>query len=349
MIKSNHNDYNCDICDKTYVNRQNLWRHMKIHRNSDNLKNSKTPPVNSASLQNNSKSLQNNCKKTLSDTLIDNIICKYCNKIFTRHDNLTRHINLRCKKKCTDILLDENNMLKQIIEKQSEELKEVKTMISNLLNKNCKVHPKTLQKINKQLNGDNNTVNETTNNNTVNETTNNNTVNNNITYNIIALGHENLTEVFSKKEKMNILKYKYGSLSQLVEYAHFNDKYPQFKNILITNTQNSIAYKHNPKNNQFVAVKKDDLLEDIVDARICDINSFYEELEGELDEKTKEIIDKLKEQIENDSAYRDLKKNDIKLIIYNNRKKVFKNNSKLKKQKEINKELKKETNKEIEV
>ena len=31
-----------------------------------------------------------------------------------------------------------------------------------------------------------------------------------------------------------------------------------------------------------MAVKKDELLEDIVDARMCDINSFYEELENEL-------------------------------------------------------------------
>ncbi len=182
--------------------------------------------------------------------------------------------------------------------------------------------PKTLQKINKQLNGDNNTINEINNN-----ITNKGTINNN-TINIIALGHENLTEVFSKKEKMNILKYKYGSLSQLVEYTHFNEKYPQFKNILITNTQNAIGYKFNEKKNQYVATKKDELLEDIVDARMCDINSFYEELEGELDEKTKDIIDKLKEQIENDPAYRDLKKNDIKLIIYNNRKKVSKESTK---------------------
>ncbi len=121
---------------------------------------------------------------------------------------------------------------------------------------------------------------------------------------------------------MNILKYRYGSLSQLVEYTHFNDKFPQFKNILITNTQNAIGYKFNEKKNQYVATKKDDLLEDIVDARMCDLTSFYEELEGELDEKTKEIMDKLKEQIENDPAYRDVKKNDIKLVIYNNRKKV---------------------------
>jgi hypothetical protein len=81
---------------------------------------------------------------------------------------------------------------------------------------------------------------------------------------------------------------------QLVEYAHFNDKYPQFKNILITNTQNNLAYKYDIKKKQFVAINKDDLLEDIVDARMCDINSFYEELEEELDTKTKEILDKVK-------------------------------------------------------
>jgi hypothetical protein len=109
---------------------------------------------------------------------------------------------------------------------------------------------------------------------------------------------------------------------------------PQFKNILITNTQNTLAYKYDGKKKQFVAINKDELLDDIVDSRMCDINSFYEELEGELDEKTKEILDKVKEKIDSDPAYKELfgskshialrKKKDIKLIIYNNRKKVSK-------------------------
>jgi hypothetical protein len=75
-----------------------------------------------------------------------------------------------------------------------------------------------------------------------------------------------------------------------------------------------------------MAINKDELLEDIVDARICDISSFYEELENDLDSKTKEIIEKVIDKIENDPAYRELKKKDIKLIIYNNRKKVVKDN-----------------------
>jgi ATP-dependent protease HslVU (ClpYQ) peptidase subunit len=56
----------------------------------------------------------------------------------------------------------------------------------------------------------------------------------------------------------------------------------------------------------------------------CDISSFYEELENDLDQKTKEIIEKVIDKIENDAAYKELKKKDIKLIIYNNRKKVIK-------------------------
>jgi hypothetical protein len=305
-------DYVCNICNKIYKNKSGIWKHNnKYHKDSCKLNvnhNSKSPPDNSKSPPDNSKSNFNN------------LSCKYCNKKFTRIDNLTRHINSRCSKKQENNLedtikkqTDELNQLKLLMFEQSTQLKSI---ISELINKNCKVHHKTLQKINKQLNGDHNTINENINKGTINNT-----------YNIIGLGHENLTDVFSKKEKLNILKYRFNSLPQLVEYAHFNDKYPQFKNILITNTQNNLAYKYDTKKKQFVAVNKDELLEDIVDERMCDINSFYEELEEELDTKTKEILDKVKDKIESDPAYKELKKQDIKLIIYNNRKKVIKENT----------------------
>ena len=126
---------------------------------------------------------------------------------------------------------------------------------------------------------------------------------------------------------MAILKYKYCSLPHLVEYTHFNDKYPQFKNILITNTQNTLAYKFDNKKKKFITVNKNDLLDDIIDERMCDLGSFYDELENDLDEKTKEILEIVKEKIESDPAYKELKKKDIKLIIYNNREKVDKDST----------------------
>ena len=260
MVENNSTTFRCNICNKNYKDKTGIWYHNKKYHGNNNSKILQKPPK----IETTTPETSNTTPSILS-TNLNNLSCKYCNKTFSRIDNLNRHINFRCKAKINkDSLLNENNKLKLIIEKQSEEMKEVKSVLTDLLNKNCKVHPKTLQKINKQLNlnGDHNTIN-------------NGTVNN--TYNLIALGHENLTNVFSRKEKMSILKYRYCSLPHLVEYTHFNDKYPQFKNILITNTQNTLAYKYDTKKNQFMAINKDELLEDIVDARICDISSFYEE------------------------------------------------------------------------
>jgi trans-2-enoyl-CoA reductase len=86
-----------------------------------------------------------------------------------------------------------------------------------------------------------------------------------------------------------------------------------------------LAIKYDTRKKQFITVNKDELLDDIVDERMCDINLFYEELKEELDERTKEILDKVKDKIENDlGSYKEIKKKYIKLIIYNNRKKVSK-------------------------
>jgi hypothetical protein len=65
-----------------------------------------------------------------------------------------------------------------------------------------------------------------TNNNNSNNTNSNNTINN--TINIIALGKEKLSEIYSIQEKVNILKHGHNCFTKLIEYTHTNDKYPQF-------------------------------------------------------------------------------------------------------------------------
>jgi hypothetical protein len=332
MSSINVRTYVCKLCNKNYKSKQSLWNHTNTYH-----KLSCKPYISQTSLPyDKSEKIVSNLSAIVSHTVFKNqddtpegYCCEYCGTSYSHRQSKYRH-QLKCKNKSVEedkkpeqnqkeiinLLLEQIKTQKEQLEhfkEQEKQNQEIKKTLMDLINKNCKVHPKTLQKINKQLNGDNNTINE----NNINNTT--NTVNNNNTFNIIALGHENLADVFSKKEKMAILKYRYCSLPQLVEYAHFNDKYPQFKNILITNTQNTLAYKYDTKKKQFVAVNKDELLDDIVDERMCDINSFYEELENELDEKTKEILDKVKDKIESDPAYKELKKKDIKLIIYNNR------------------------------
>ena len=314
MITNSQSKFLCIICKKEYTNRQNLWRHTKTHHNTCKSN------VSQNGLQNDQKQTfvsQNEVivSQHLTTNNINGYSCEFCNKIYSHRQSKYKH-QLKCKNKNNkDDQNKINSLLFEQLEEQKKQNQELKKTIMELINKNCKVHPKTLQKINKQLNGDHNTVNEIT----------NNTINNN--YNIIALGHENLTDVFSRKEKMAILKYKYCSLPHLVEYTHFNDKYPQFKNILITNTQNTLAYKFDNKKKKFITVNKNDLLDDIIDERMCDLSSFYDELENDLDEKTKEILEIVKEKIESDPAYKELKKKDIKLIIYNNREKVDKDST----------------------
>jgi hypothetical protein len=89
--------------------------------------------------------------------------------------------------------------------------------LKNMLQKALKIHPKTLNKINNQL------INQNC----------NNTMNN--TFNIVQLGRENLTDILTSKEKINILNRQAMSLNDLVELVHVSGKYKSFQNVYITN------------------------------------------------------------------------------------------------------------------
>jgi hypothetical protein len=189
-------------------------------------------------------------------------------------------------------------------------MENMKKELLTLMNKQCKVHPKTLQKINNTLlNNSNNT------------TTNNNIIN----YNIVQLGSENLDTVFSKNKQIEILKQKYQCLPYLIQQTHLNDKYPQYKNIMITNLQNNVAYKYDKNTNSFIAVDKTELLNEVVGARMDDIQTFFETLTDVLDAKTNDCVEKfLAKMNSREGEYYDAKLHDVKLMIYNNRDKISK-------------------------
>ena len=278
--------FSCKECNKNYKHRQSLYNHMK-----------KFHPKNSKKLQDGSKTLQMAPKHKMENESGGNIIkCEFCNKTFSKKSNLQKHINLnRCKKK-NDIILSlkkENEELKMNFQKEITELKE---QIKELMNKNCKIHYKTLQKINTQ-----------------------NNIQNQQNINIIGFNKENLLELFSDKEKLKILKKKYDSLNYFIEYAHFNNKYPQLKNIKITNMKDNIAYKYDDSKNKFIATTKDDLINDLVISRMTDIDEFQTEIYDKLSSKEQCIIKNMLDEFYNDEdKYKDKKKEDIKFIIYNN-------------------------------
>ena len=209
--------------------------------------------------------------------------CGFCNIILSKNSNLHRHL-LICKEKKK--IEDKEQLVKY--KDMEEENKKLKLQIQNLINTKCKMHYKTLNKINNNLKINGNQINK---NNCIEYI--NNVHNHNTNINIIELGKENLFDVLSEKERLNILKHRYGSIEYLINHVHFNEKYPQFHNIIVTNINNNIAYKYDKKTNQFKAIEKSRLLELLVDSRAIDVETFYELDRDKLLERDKIVLDEL--------------------------------------------------------
>jgi hypothetical protein len=217
--------------------------------------------------------------------------CKKCNKIFNSRTTRWRH-----EQKCDDkkIKIDDILEMKQENLEMKKEIKELRGIIQQSL----KIHPKQLNKINNQLNQQNN-------------------INNNNNY--IQLGREDFNNVLNNNEKLAILEKKGRSLTKFIETIYQNDKFKKFQNIYITNLRSNTAYKYDDKYKKFIAVNKEELLDDILEERIFDIQTFYDELQNKLDEYMSNQIHIFLERLELEPIYKNTKKDEIILALYNNR------------------------------
>ena len=226
-----------------------------------------------------------------------------------------KHENI-CKNK-----IENKNEIEEIKEKNAKmerEMTDYKAEIDKLrdiIQNSLKIHHQTLKKITKDLSNNNVSING--NNNLTNN--NNGTINNNITY--VQLGSEDLVNVLSKAEKKGILNRKAMGINDLVELIHCSGKYKQFMNVYITNLQNTVAYRYDKKTNNFIVVNKNELLDEIIEARIYDITKFLEEAEKYLEPTMVADIKRIIKKMETDS-FKGLKKEEIKFILYNNKDKI---------------------------
>ena len=306
--------YHCFECNKYYKSRSSLSHHRKrFHKNvniitPDNTRNNTRPhPITPEITPDNTRgSIQQ--QSTGPIVKRNKLQCKYCQKEFKFQQGKSRHELYRCKKN------------KNV--KKDEQIKKLKLQVQKLMNEKCKMHYKTLNKINNNLRINNgNQINK---NNCI-EYINNVHNQNKINVNIIELGKENIFDVLSERERLNILKHRYGSIEKLIQHVHFNDKYPQFQNIIVTNINNNIAYKYDKQSNQFQAIEKSRLLETIFDSRSSDVESFYEVDRNKLLERDKNALDQLLDLIHKDDKQAKAEKyKKIKIIAHNNLSKILK-------------------------
>lgn len=293
--------YTCNVCDLNYKHRQSLYRHNKQKHTKTELFDNISEPKCSITEPFDNISEPKLNKKIINGSTI--YLCKYCNKEFKYRQSRNRHLK-KCKDEYDLMYKEENEELKHkykmMEEKYGEQIKILSKKVEELININCKVHYKTLQKINNQQNN----------------TQNINTQNN---INIIGFTKENLVELFSPKEKLKILKNKFNSLNYIIEYTHFNKKYPQMNNIKITNLNNNIAHIYDGVKNKFIATTKDKLISDLIINRMYDLEEFKGEVMWKMSKREKEIINKMLDKFyEDEDIFIDNKKESIKFLVYNN-------------------------------
>ena len=158
----------CFICNKFYSSYKSWWNHNKqFHKNETVYNNIIDNTINT--LDNTINTLDNTLDNTINT--LDNINKKYncskCNKIFNNYQNRWKHEKI-CKLKNIQPIPERNELIE--LKKENEEIKNTISELKNLILQQAKIHPKTLQKINKQLINNNNNSNNTTNTNIINNT-----------------------------------------------------------------------------------------------------------------------------------------------------------------------------------
>ena len=177
--------YRCNICNKNYSSQSSLCNHnKKFHTKSNVAVCCGSVAVSCGSVAVCCGSVAVSCN---SDKAAKKYVCSFCNRIFNHRSNKFNHEKI-CKHKNNNI-------------DNKSEIVEIKNMLKELLQKNCKIHPKTLQKINNQLINNNNSNN------------NNGTIINNT---FVKFGNEQLSSLLKHKDMLKIINKNCLCIEELI-------------------------------------------------------------------------------------------------------------------------------------
>jgi hypothetical protein len=267
--------YTCEICNKIYKSYKSVWYHKyKYHKNS---KPESKPEIDTGKPDSKPKMNIGKPEVSQNELIIDNnkYKCKFCSNKYKFKQSKWNHEQKCNKKNYLEDLKKELEEKDKKIEEIEKSFEKFKKQMMDMMNKKYKMHPKTFQKMINSNNYSNNNI----------------TINNN-QINYVEIGREDLPNVFTKKEKLMILKQLGSPIENIVRYAHLNDKYPQFQNIIITNVRSNQAYAYNEKLNKFILCDKNNLLEEMMIYRYDDLISFFDQYGHLLSPKLRESLQK---------------------------------------------------------
>ena len=249
------------------------------------------------------KMLSSFTQHTMSDFACEKVLhkkyeCNKCNKKFTNNKNMKIHMKTKCNILIINELEEVKNKLKEI-EKIKEELNKVKMQTQR--------KPGRPKKIT------NNTTNNMNSNNTTNIT--NQTINNN-KFMIVNFGKEDIDRL-TLHDKREILNSSYSAILKCAMKINFNPEIPEQNNIFITNPKSDYAYKYD--NGKFVAIKTNDLLDELIHHRMNDVRELVDQndtlkIGNNKIERVNDLLNNIdEEKLDN---INNLKK-DLKLTLFN--------------------------------
>jgi hypothetical protein len=237
------------VCNKNFGNRKSSYiNHIekRITPCKPNIN------INSAEIQRNAPNLPNIGDKT----------CKYCNKEFTRIDSLNRHILNRCKVK-----KEQENSKEEIFKKLLEQYEELKKEHTEFKNKITILENQvTTNNSSKKIYNTKNTQNNMQN-------------NINVNISLVAHGEEDLKKISWNVFKDAINKSGVQIFEKLTEGIHFNDKYPEYKNIYISDYNRDKCMKFDGK--KWILESFDPIYNDLID-KLLEFGYINEEKSKEM-------------------------------------------------------------------
>lgn len=337
----------CQHCNKEFSSYQSRCNHIRKFHIIKNI------------ISNNTNNTSNNTDNTLDNTLCNisnntkpnkQYLCSKCKKSFNNYQNRWKHEKI-CENNKPDSLKEENELLKKQLEEKDiiykKELEEFKKQmesqlasqmesIKNLLCKEAKIHPKTLQKLNKDLLSKN-INNGSINNGNIGAVGNHNTVIHNT---FVKFGDVDFGKILNEKQKLHILNQPFMSLEESIKMIHFNDKLPresgmglkhslsrapEYNNIYITNMRDNLAYIFDGK--QFVSVNKNEVISELIDNHAGEIELLFDNNKEKLKDRISKRVEAFLELLNSSDEYVDAAKKthpnykaykigDIKRLIY---------------------------------
>ena len=287
-------EYKCNKCCRTFNKKSNYNYHLKRKIPCQNIIIQNIPQISTLSSTQNSAILAEQEEDTSHK-------CNYCNKTFSRSDSLNRHITNYCKIKkqqCDQKETIYQTLLKRldIMETQNKEL---------------------LNEVNKMKQENKNIVVNNTNNNTMNNTTNVAQLNqlNNINIKVVAFRKEDLSHI-TNEIYAKILNKGFKSVPNLVDCIHFNKNRPENHNVYISNMRDKHVLVYDGED--WKLKEKDEILQQLVDDKTEMLSEKFDELVDKLDEPTITKFKRFLDQKDDDKVISGIK-NDLRLMLYNNR------------------------------